>query len=119
LCLEERFNQKSYIAGRPEKNEWLATIGAELCRVELDSEEDTQRVRVVAERLARTEWHTTQQLEVIPYLEGTPAGTSRQADVLWFDQMLYVAQLPKAKLAKLVPEEIGKPSSVVTISRRR
>jgi hypothetical protein len=45
---------------------------------------------------------------MIPYIDGTPAGTPRRADVIWLGEMLYVDELPKAKLAKRVPEEIGK-----------
>jgi hypothetical protein len=105
--LEERLYQNSLSAGWSEQKEWLITIGTELQRIELDTEANTQYIRAVAERLADTKWHTTQLLQVIPYLEGTPAGTPRQADILWSDQILYVAQLPKAKLAKRVPEEIG------------
>jgi hypothetical protein len=106
--VEERFHRHPLLVGRPEPKAWLTTLGIELRRVELDTEEETQRIRAVADTLARTSWHTALGLEVIPYLDGTPAGTPRQVDVFWLDQTLYVDQLPKAKLARRVPEEIHK-----------
>jgi hypothetical protein len=113
--VEERFHRNPLSAGRPEKKEWLATFGTELRRVELDTEEETGRIRAVADTLARTDWHATPGIEIIPYIDGTPAGTARRVDVLWLDQALYVDQLPKAKLARRVPEEIGKAFGRVDI----
>ncbi len=106
--VEERFQNDPLFAGQPLEKDWLQTLGAELCRVEFDSEEETHRVRILAYSLARTSWLETPGLEIIPYIEGTPAGTPRQADVVWLGDALYVQPLPKAKLARRVPEEIGK-----------
>ena len=106
--VEERFHRDPQLADAVETKDWLTVVGYELRRVDLDVEDDTQRVRGLANRLARTRWHKTPALEIIPYINGTPAGTPRQADVLWLDDALYVDQLPKAKLARRVPEEIGK-----------
>lgn len=106
--IEERIHLDPLLAERPERKDWLTTLGTELRRVELDDEEQTQHARSVAESLTKTVWHTTVGLECIPYIDGTPAGTPRQVDVLWLDDTLYVDQLPKAKLARRVPEEIGK-----------
>ncbi len=106
--VEERFIRNPQLAGGAVTKEWLTALGTELRRVELDTEDDTQRVRGLANILARTRWRETPGLEIIPYINGTPAGTPRQADVLWLDDALYVDHLPKAKLAWRVPEEIGK-----------
>jgi hypothetical protein len=106
--VEERLHRDLFAAGSSKKKEWLTVLGAELRRIELEREEETKRIRDLAEVLARTEWHTRRELEIIPYIDGTPAGTPRKADVLWLDCALYVDQLPKAKLARRVPEEIGK-----------
>ena len=106
--IEERFQNNPLFAGQPVKRDWLRTLGAELCRLELDSEEETDRVRALAACLARTDWLETPGLEIVPYIDGTPAGTPRAAEVVWLDDRLYVEPLPKAKLARRVPEEIGK-----------
>ena len=60
---------------QPLRKEWLRTLGAELCRVDLDTEEETLRVRSLASSLANTNWIETSGLEIIPYIDGTPAGT--------------------------------------------
>jgi len=108
MHVEDRFHRNPQLADGAVTKEWLTVLGHELRRVELDTEDDTQRVRGLANNLARTRWRETPGLEIIPYIDGTPAGTPRQADVLWLDDALYVDHLPKAKLARRVPEEIGK-----------
>jgi hypothetical protein len=65
-------------------------------------------VRALAAAIAATSWVQTPKLEVIPYLDGVPAGTARLTDILWLDRKLFVSPLSKAKLAKRVPEEIGR-----------
>lgn len=106
--VEDRFHRDPLVRGEPEERAWLTTLGAELCRIELDTEPETDRVRAVARQLVSTRWQRAPGLEIIPYIEGTPAGTPRRADVLWLERVIYVNELPKAKLAKRVPEEIAK-----------
>jgi hypothetical protein len=106
--IEDRLLKIPPAAGQAVQKDWLRTLGAGLRRVELEGEEETSRVRAVAERLSRTRWTEASKVEIIPYINGTPAGTPRQADVVWLDEDLYVEPLPKAKLARRVPEEIGK-----------
>lgn len=106
--VEERFHQDPQLIGQSEKKGWWTVFGAELRRIVTESEEETQRIRSLAQTLAKTILHSAPGLEIIPYIDLTPAGTPRQTDVLWLDNALYVDSLPKAKLAKRVPEEIGK-----------
>jgi hypothetical protein len=107
-AVEERFSIPPANAHSPEHKPWLATFGAELARVELDSEDETSRVRTLAARAAKTRWHRIAGVEVVPYIGGKPAGTARAVDVAWMDDALYVGSLNKAKLARRVPEELGK-----------
>lgn len=106
--IEDRFYRAPLFTRSPESKDWLATLGMVLRRVELEAETDTKRIRSLAETLAKTSWQMTPSLEIIPYIDGTPAGTPRRMDVLWLGEMLYVDDIPKAKLAKRVPEEIAK-----------
>ncbi len=106
--IEDRLQSDPLFRGQPATKEWLRTLGTELSRIEFDSEDETSRVRSLAEALAMTRWLETSELEMVPYIDGTPAGTPRRASIVWVDRTLYVEPLPRAKLARLVPEEIGK-----------
>jgi hypothetical protein len=106
--IQESFNQPSFPAGFEDKRPWLAAFGTQLQRIELGDPDETERVRAIAVELANTDWVTAPRLEVLPYLDGTPAGTARLADLIWRERTLFLTPLTKAKLAKRVPEEIGK-----------
>lgn len=109
--VEERFNQPSLLAGLEDRRVWMTAFGTQLGRIELADPAETERVRTLAEAIAATSWLQAPKLEVIPYLDGLPAGTARLTDILWLDRKLFVSPLTKAKLAKRVPEEIGRSLS--------
>lgn len=108
-CIEQQFDQPPPLAAPLDQRDWLITFGAHLQRVELDDAVETEHIRALAARLTQTIWHPTMGgLEITPYLDGMPVGPPRRADVFWHDRSLYVDYLPKAKLAKRVPEEIDR-----------
>ena len=109
--VEERFNQPSLLASMEDRRPWLVAFGTQLGRIELADASETERVRGLAQTIVETSWVPASKLEVIPYLDGVPAGTARLTDILWLDRKLFVSPLSKAKLAKRVPEEIGKSLS--------
>lgn len=106
--IQERLRDHPLPVGVGRTKEWLEALGAGLSRIKLETDEETERIRCLASRLVRTKWCETSGLEIIPYIDNTPAGTLRQVDVLWLDEVLYLDRLPKAKLARRVPEEVGK-----------
>lgn len=106
--LEERFNEPTNGFGRPEKKAWIVRLAADIARILLDDEEEQSRVRHLAEQLALTVWQNTPTLEIVPYIDGTPAGTAKEVDVVWLNQTLYVKDLPHARLARLVPERLAR-----------
>lgn len=108
LLVEECFHQPSLLARMDDHRVWLTAFGNQLGRIEFADATETERVRALAEAIAATSWVQTPKLEVVPYLDGVPAGTARLSDILWLDQKLFVSPLSKAKLAKRVPEEIGR-----------
>lgn len=110
-AIDERFHHAAPSAGQGQRLEWLEAFGTQLSRIELPDDDETERVREAAAQIARTRWVSTSSLELIPYLNGVPAGTARRADVLWRDAQLFVSSIPRARLAKRVPEEIGKSLS--------
>lgn len=106
--IEERINKGLPLFGQAEEKPWIRALGEGLRRVELNDELETARVRALADDLAVLKWQVAPKLETIPYIDGTPAGTSRRADVVWQKRILYVETLSTAKLAKKVPEELGR-----------
>lgn len=106
--IEDRFEDQLYGLPDPQKMPWLNALGAGLRRITLDNQDETRRVRELANRLASTGWQVASGLQTVPYIDGTPAGTPRRIDVLWKDSLLYVEDRSPAKLAKPVAQEIGR-----------
>jgi hypothetical protein len=106
--LEERFNQHQGGSGRPERKAWIAQLGVDIGRMRLDVDVEEARIRGLAVQLAETVWQYAPSLEIVPYIDGTPAGTAKDADVVWLNKVLYVKELPNARLARLVPEKLGR-----------
>ncbi len=109
--VEERLNQPPRLPDLEDRRPWLTEFGSQLARIELTDTAEAERVPAVAAAILATTWVAAPKLEVIPYIEGIPAGTARITDILWLDGKLFVSPLSKAKLAKRVPEEIGKGMS--------
>lgn len=106
--IEDRFHHQPHFKDDATRELWLNRFGAVLCRIELEGEEETARLRSLANELAETVWQAAPGLEIVPYINGTPAGTPRRAEIVWLNRVLYVDKLPKARLASLVPDRLGK-----------
>jgi len=107
-CIEDRFQSDVTFVHEPERKPWLVQLGTELRRIELEDLNEENRLRTLAARLAETEWQRTGHIEVVPYVDGTPAGTPRPADVLWIDKRLYVGDRPIPKVALAVSHALGR-----------
>jgi hypothetical protein len=106
--IEERLNKELLLPGSPERKTWLTQFGAELRRVQLDDDAEAASIAKLAERLEQTVWVEGPELELIPYIGGTPAGTPRRADAVWADRTLHVVRRPAARLARVVSQELGR-----------
>jgi hypothetical protein len=106
--IEERFCRDPLLPSPPERKVWLSHLGSELRRIELEDAGNTVHIQGLAAALADTTWQTTPGLETIPYLDGTPAGVPRQAEVLWLNKVLYVEDRPLARVARSVSQELGR-----------
>ena len=106
--LEHRMDDDARHSGRPKEAPWMKVFGEQLRRFKGTSEDETRRIRDLASRLARSSWTIDADVQVTPYLRGIPAGTPKKAEVAWIGEMVFSARLPSAKLARIVPEEIGK-----------
>lgn len=108
MTLEKRLHPGLKRVGNPIEMEWMTACGKELCRIELDTEDKTQHVRVLAKRLAQTKVHKISNLKTVPYLNGECAGETQSVDVFWSDKVLNVSNdISKAQLAKSIPNELG------------
>jgi hypothetical protein len=106
--VDDRFNQNLLFRKKPEKRPWLNQLGTELRRISLDDDEETERIRELGSNLFLSTWQTTPGLEIISYIDGTPAGTPRHADAVWLDRILYAEDHPLAKLARAVCQELDR-----------
>ncbi|NMQ30226.1 ATPase [Candidatus Accumulibacter phosphatis] len=106
--IEERLHSTLRIPAGAERWPWLNQLGVELRRIELDDTPEQDRVRKLAADLADTIWQTAPGLEIIPYIDGTPAGTPRRAEAVWLGGVLYVEDRPLSKLARAVAQELGR-----------
>jgi hypothetical protein len=106
--IEDRFHRSPSLIERPVQCVWLNQLGSELERIELEDESEAAHIRALATEMAITVWRTTPGLEMIPYIDGVPAGTPRSAEALWLDGVLYVEARPLARLARVVPQELGR-----------
>ena len=106
--IENHFHQDPSFLSNPGKREWLNRFGEDICRIVLDDEDNTSRIKSLASDIAETVWQKTPGLETIPYIDGVPAGTPTNVDVIWLDRILYFGDIPNAKLARQVPDTLGK-----------
>lgn len=107
--IEDRFLHNSHNINPSEIKPWLNALGEGLIRLQLDNEEEASRVWKHAERLIKIKWQTVPELKIIPYINGTPAGTARNIDVLWKDNILYVQDRPVLQILKPIAQELARP----------
>lgn len=88
---------------------WLDELASSLCRVQLGSEEETQRIRAVAQRLLASQWRRFTTIDVTPYVDGDPAGEATSPKAFWSSDQVFVASLPMARLHKDLADEISRP----------
>lgn len=82
----------------------LRTRSAEEAASDDDQNEQAHAWREEAERLWRTHWQPVLQLQVMPYLDGRPAGEARFPKALWRDGRLYVHGSGPSVYQELVDE---------------
>jgi hypothetical protein len=106
--IEERFNAAPILSEHPQAPHWLKQLGLEFQRIELIDADETSRIRSLGRDLAETLWQVTDQFELVPYIDGAPAGLPRAAEVVWRDKILYVKDRSHARLARVVSQELGR-----------
>ena len=106
--IEEHFKEPLGRLPDAQNRPWIQTLGEGLSRIIMPNDGITNQIRKLGNRLQNTDWQVTDILETVPYLEGNPVGTARAMPALWKETTLYVARQSPAKIAKAVPEELGK-----------
>ena len=106
--IKEEIEYKPDSANHPPREEWLLAFGDGLSRIKLGDEKDAKRIRDLAKRLAKSEWQKASELKTTPYIGSRRAGEPRSVDVVWQDNVICVMDQGRPKLARCVPEEIGR-----------
>ena len=106
--IEERFQERLFELVNPQPKTWLTTLGAGLQWIVLDDASQMAKVRELAQRLSQTRLQLAGGLESVPYIDDTPAGTSRATEAHWGGDLLYVQKGSSAKVAGAVTHEIAK-----------
>jgi hypothetical protein len=107
-CIEEHFEEPPGFRKPGTKRGWLEQLGGLLSRTEWEDGGEQERIRQLGRDLAESRWQIVPGIEIVPYIGGMPAGTPRQADVLWKDRLLYTTDRPPARLAKGIAQELGR-----------
>lgn len=109
--IEEVIDPGVISGGRVYAAGWLHAIGQHLGRVVVAEDDPDSGIRAQAMRLAGTRCVEVPEIKVIPYLDGVPAGIPRLVPVVWVGTDLLVSPMSAGKLARVVPECIGRAFS--------
>ena len=93
----------------------MATLGRHLKRIQDEDPDEEAVIRDIGSRLTETVWKTVSEIEVVPYLRGSPAGTKQTPKVFWDDRVLYVCEMRPGLILKVVPSELRKVCSIQAI----
>ena len=107
--VEERIEDGTRGGLRSISKPWLNALGKGLSRVDLDDNNEAVRIRDQGVRMSGTKWQIAEGLKSIPYIDGSPAGTTRKVDVIWKDDSLFVEDRDVARLFKAVAQELARP----------
>ena len=74
--IEERFEQRPIFFNPATHPGWLKELGTLLARTRWEDSGEQDRVRRLGRDLAQSRWQVVPALEILPYIDGTPAGTA-------------------------------------------
>jgi len=86
---------------------WLLTLAKILAHISLENNDQTAHIRRLATRLAEAEYQRVGTLDVIPYLNGKPAGLPEHENLAWVDNVIYITYIPKARLIRQISESLA------------
>ena len=87
---------------------WLHAFGSALLRMTLEDEDRTAEAREAGRRFIEIRLLGSPSILVTPYFEDKPAGTAKNQEIAWIGQTLFTVALSSARLARLLPEHLGR-----------
>ncbi len=106
--VEKRFLKTDLSSSVAKEKPWLIQLGRDIARIKLEDPDEQLRIRELGKRLAGTKWKIEQSIQVVPYIDGVPAGEAFEEDVAWIEDVIYVKDQPTGKIAKAVSNELCK-----------
>jgi hypothetical protein len=88
---------------------WTSALGKKLRHILIDDPSRQETIRKAAERLEITEWQIFDNLRVIPFIDGTPAGEVQSPPVSWIGTTIYVRDVRPVKIISSICDEIAPP----------
>ena len=102
-CLDYRIRNVKKI-GSPEKLDWMHVIGELIEKVNSDDESPG----VFGKRLKNTFVQLVDKIEVVPFLDNSPAGVESQPKIYWHKETLYVSEKIAPKNAEEIVGELSR-----------
>jgi len=94
-----------------QQKEWAIVFAYLLLSVLFEDKETRDDVRETAIRLAQSQWYiydAEDDLQVVPYLEGSPAGPPLSRSVIWIEDRLYIPEKGPERLLDDVVNELSR-----------
>ena len=106
--IEKQFYKNVASQAYGQEKPWLTQLGRDISRIKLEKQNEQNRIRDLGKRLSDTTWRTQRTIQVVPFIEGVPAGEPFEEDVAWIGDVIYVKDQPTGKIAKAVSNELCK-----------
>lgn len=101
-------DQESFV-GNAQLIPWLNTFGKLLYRIKLPDQTKSERISKLGLGLSKTKCQQVHELKTTAYIESECIGAMRPTDIAYLQGKLYITTgISSPKLAKRLPEEIGK-----------
>jgi hypothetical protein len=109
LSISYKISERPDNLALPVVKTWTFVLGKKLRHILIDEPLFQETIRNAAERLEMTEWQVFDDLKVIPFIDGTPAGDAQSPLVSWIGTTFYVRDVRPVKIIPSICEEIAPP----------
>lgn len=109
LSLTYKISEPPDNLSEPVVKPWMFHLGHTLRYILVDDPLQQETIRKAAERLEKTVWQAFDNLKIIPFIAGSPAGQSSSSPVFWEGTTLYVHDVSPVKIISSICDEIAPP----------